>query len=73
MIIFVLQQEYDEAINIITEALDRVESILNKRILLNGDTIIETDIRLVVTLILRPFQSKYKENIGNDICVSLLY
>ena len=51
MIIFVLQQEYDEAINIITEALDRVESILNKQIFLTGDTITEADIRLFVTLI----------------------
>ena len=59
-------------INIITETLDRVEYILNKKILLNRDTLIETDIRLVVTLILRPFQSKYREHIINDICVSIL-
>jgi len=46
-----LQQDYDEAIQIITEALDRVESILNKQIFLTGDTITEADIRLFVTLI----------------------
>ena len=52
LIIASLQQEYDEAIHIITEALDRVESILNKQMLLTGDTIIETYIRLFVTLII---------------------
>ena len=58
MIIFVLQQEYDEAIHIITEALDTVESIKNKQMLLTGDTIIETDIRLFVTLII--FDDTYR-------------
>ena len=51
LIISSLQQEYDEAIHIITEALDTVESIKNKQMLLTGDTIIEIDIRLFVTLI----------------------
>ena len=51
LIISSLQQEYDDAIHIITEALDTVESIKNKQMLLTGDTIIETDIRLFVTLI----------------------
>ena len=46
-----MQQEYDEAIHIITEVLDTIKSILNKQMLLTGDTIIETDIRLFVTLI----------------------
>ena len=51
LIIASLQQEYGEAIHIITEGLDTVEAILNKQILLTVDTIIETDIRLFVTLI----------------------
>ena len=51
LIIASLQQEYGEAIYIITEGLDTVEAILNKQILLTVDTILETDIRLFVTLI----------------------
>ena len=58
LIIASLQQEYDEAIHIITEALDTVESVLNKQILLTGNTIIETDISLFVTLII--FDDTYR-------------
>ena len=47
-----MQQEYDEAIHIITEVLDTIKSILNKQMLLTGDTIIEIDIHLFVTLII---------------------
>ena len=46
-----MQQEYDEAIHIITEVLDTIESILNKQMLLTGYTMIEREIRLFVTLI----------------------
>ena len=46
-----MHQEYDEAIQIVTEALDKKEYILNKKISLARDTILEADIRLPVTLI----------------------
>ena len=46
-----LDQKYDGVIQIITEVLDKKESTINKNMFLTGHTILEADIRLLVTLI----------------------
>jgi len=47
-----LDQKYDEVIQIITEVLDKKESTINKNMFLTGHTILEADIRLLVTMII---------------------
>ena len=46
-----MHQEYDEAIQFFTKALDKKEYIINKKIFLARDTILEVDIRLPFILI----------------------
>ena len=51
------QEAYDKAIDDLTNAFDKVESILQKQRYIAGDTLTEADIRLFVTLL--PFDEVY--------------